>query len=144
MKMTLDALTKVGMENDEFKQYFMTNIASLYPDAEDERGKRVMVNVGIGPGRFEIDFLSEALTLGFIINPGVLNTMAVTQKTDQLYGSFKSKFAQNLKALSDACISGKFPTSFLPWMVGMLFFKARIKFVVPECAFEFVFSKGKN
>ncbi len=52
--------------------------------------------------RLEIDFLAEARTSGFIIYPSVPNTTAVTQETDQLYGPFKSKFAQNLRALSGA------------------------------------------
>jgi len=44
------------------------------------------------------------------------------QETDQSYGLFKSKFAKNLKALSDAQINGDFPTSFPQWMVGLLVF----------------------
>ena len=93
---------KGGMDNEQFKEYFRTNIAPLYPDAEDKVGKRVVVKVDSGPGRLEIDFLAEARTSGFIIYPSVPNTTAVTQETDQSYGPFKSKFAQNLKALSDA------------------------------------------
>ena len=47
---------KGGMDNEHFKEYFKTNIAPLYPDAEDEHGKRVMIKVDSGPGRLEIDF----------------------------------------------------------------------------------------
>ena len=137
---------KGGMDNEHFKEYFRTNIAPLYPDAEDKLGKRVMVKVDSGPGRLEIDFLAEARTSGFIIYPSVPNTTAVTQETDQSYGPFKSKFAQNLKALSDARIAGDFPTSFPPWLVGLLVFGGTdpISLFVVESAFEFGFSREKN
>ncbi len=106
-----------------------------------------MVKVDSGPGRLEIDFLAEAWTSGFIIYPSVPNTTAVTQETDQLYGPFKSKFAQNLRALSDARINGDFPTSLPPWMVRLLVFGGIdpvSQFVVSESAFEFGFSREKN
>eukprot|EP00804_Cyclotella_cryptica_P006359 CCRYP_010185-RA/>CCRYP_010185-RA protein AED:0.27 eAED:0.27 QI:0/0/0/1/0/0/3/0/273 len=51
---------KGGMDNEHFKEYIRTNIAPLYPDAEDKVSKRVMVKVDSGPGRLEIDFLAEA------------------------------------------------------------------------------------
>ena len=44
---------KGGMDNEQFNEYFKTNIAPLYPDAEDKVGKRVMVKVDSGPGRLE-------------------------------------------------------------------------------------------
>ena len=47
---------KGGMDNEQFKEYFKTNIAPLYPDADDKAGKRVMVKVDSSPGRLEIDF----------------------------------------------------------------------------------------
>ncbi len=137
---------KGGMDNEQFKEYFRTNNAPLYPDVEDTLGKRVMVKVDSGPGRLEIEFLAEARTSGFIIYPSVPNTTAVTQETDQSYGPFKSKFAQNLKALSDARIAGDFPTSFPPWLVGLLVFGGTdpISRFVVESAFEFGFSPEKN
>ena len=41
----------------------------LFPDAQDAKGKRVIMKVDSGPGRIELGFLAEARTLGFIINP---------------------------------------------------------------------------
>ena len=38
------------------KEYYKTNIAPLYPDADDKAGKRVMVKVDSGPERLEIVF----------------------------------------------------------------------------------------
>jgi hypothetical protein len=43
----------------------------------------------------ELGFLAEVRTLGFIIYPGVPNTTAVTQETDQSYGPFKTQFQKN-------------------------------------------------
>ena len=54
--MTFGFNAKGGMDNEQFKEYFKTNIAPLYPDADDKAGKRVMVKVDSGPGRLEIDF----------------------------------------------------------------------------------------
>jgi hypothetical protein len=42
---------------------------SLFLDAQDVSGKRVIMKVDSGPGRLELGFLAEARTLGFIINP---------------------------------------------------------------------------
>ena len=47
---------KGGMDNEQFKEYFTTIIAPLYPDSEDKVGKRVLVKVDSDPGRLEIDF----------------------------------------------------------------------------------------
>jgi hypothetical protein len=77
----------------------------------------------------------------------VPNTTAVTQETNQSYGPFKSKFAQILKAVSDAQINGDFPRSLPPWIVGLLVFGGTdpvSQFVVSESAFEFGFSWGEN
>ena len=61
----------------------------FFPDAEDITGKTVIIKDDSGPGRMKLGFLAEARTLGFTIYPGVPNTTAVTQETDQRYGPFK-------------------------------------------------------
>lgn len=81
---------------------------------------------------------------GFIIYTIIPNTKA--QETDQRYSPFKSKFAKNLRALSDACINEDFPTSLPPWMVGLLVFGGTdpvSQFVVSESALNLV-SAGKR
>eukprot|EP00804_Cyclotella_cryptica_P003743 CCRYP_008915-RA/>CCRYP_008915-RA protein AED:0.34 eAED:0.34 QI:0/0/0/1/0/0/2/0/185 len=60
-----------------------------------------MVKVDSWPGRSQEDFLAEARTLEFIVHPGVPNTTAVTQETDQNYGPFKTLF---LKILRDVTV----------------------------------------
>ena len=99
---------KGGMDEREFRSYFFNSIVPLFPDAEDVTGKRVIIKVDSGPGRMELGFLAEARTLGFIIYPGVPNTTAVTQETDQSYGTFKTQFVKNLKILSDARLIGNY------------------------------------
>ena len=90
--MTLAMNLKGGMDEREFRSYFLNSIVPLFPDAEDVTGKRVIIKVDSGPGRMELGFLAEARTLGFIIYPGVPNTTAVTQETDQSYGPFTTQF----------------------------------------------------
>eukprot|EP00804_Cyclotella_cryptica_P014587 CCRYP_020639-RA/>CCRYP_020639-RA protein AED:0.30 eAED:0.30 QI:0/0/0/1/0/0/3/0/271 len=97
---TLGMNLKGGMER--IQVIFLNSIVPLFPDAQDVREKRVIMKVDSGPDRMELGFLGEARTLGFIIYPGVPNTTAVTQETDQSYGTFKTQFVKNLKILSDA------------------------------------------
>jgi len=69
----------------------------LFLDAEDVRSKRVIIKVVSGPGRMELGFLAEARTLWVIIYPGVPNTTAFTQETNQSYSPFKTYFQKNLQ-----------------------------------------------
>ncbi len=138
---------KGGMDEREFRSYFLNSIVPLFPDAQDVPGKRVIMKVNSGPGRMEIGFLAEARTLGFIIYPGVPNTTAVTQETDQSYGPFKTQFQKNLKILSDSRLIGYYTTSLPPWMVGLVVFGGTdlvSGVVVPCSAFEMGFSKEQN
>ena len=144
---TIGMNEKGGMDDVEFRQYFLNSIVPLYPDSNDVNGKRVMVKVDSGPGRLQENFLAEARTLGFIVYPGVPNTTAVTQETDQNYGPFKTQFTKNLKKISDARIMGDLPTSLPPWLVGLLVFGGMdpvSKVVVSESAFDVAFSKDRN
>ena len=52
----------------------------------------MIVKVDSRPGRLQEDFLAEARALEFIVYPGVPNTTAVTQETDQSYGPLKTQF----------------------------------------------------
>jgi len=59
---------------------------------------------------------------GFLLFPGIPNTTAVTQETDQSYGPFQSAFRTNLQLLIDEDIRKKKPTSLSPWIVGLVVF----------------------
>ena len=135
------------MDDVEVRQYFLNSIVPLYPDSNDVNGKRVMVKVDSGPGRLQENFLAEARTLGFIVYPGVPNTTAVTQETDQNYGPFKTQFTKNLKKILDTRIMEDLSTSLPPWLVGLLVFGGIdpvSKVVVSESAFDIAFSKERN
>eukprot|EP00984_Skeletonema_dohrnii_P018305 scaffold8528_cov85-Skeletonema_dohrnii-CCMP3373.AAC.1 len=112
---------KGGMDEKEFMDYFFNSLVPLYEDAADVPGKRVMVKVDSGPGRLNPTLLSRARDIGFYIYPGVPNTTAVTQETDQNYGPFKTQFVVNLKELSDIRIS-KGLTSLPPHIVPLFVF----------------------
>jgi hypothetical protein len=106
-----------------------------------------MVKVDSGHGRLQEDFLAEARTLGFIVYPGIPNTTAVTQETDQNYGPFKTQFLKNLKRVSDARIMGDLHLSLPPYLVGLIVFGGVdpvSKVVVSDSAFELAFSKERN
>jgi hypothetical protein len=44
----------------------------------------------VGTRRLQENFLAEHRTLGFIVNPGVPKTTAVSQETDQNYTPFNT------------------------------------------------------
>jgi hypothetical protein len=87
---------KGGMDDVEFPKYFFNSIVPLFPDSNDVIGKRMVVKVNSGPGRLQENVLAEARTHGFIVYPGISNTTAVTQETDQNYGPFKTQCVKNL------------------------------------------------
>ena len=137
---------KGGMDDEEFQKYLKGSIYPLYPDAEDVPGKHVMIKVDSGPGHLQINMLADARIRGFYLFPGVPNTTAVTQETDQSYGPFKTQFAKNLKEVSDARINGNHSTSLPPWMVSLMVFGGQdpVSGVVVPSAFEVGFSKERN
>ena len=51
--MTVAMKLKGGMDEREFRSYFLNSIVPLFPDAEDVTGKRVIIKVDSGPGRME-------------------------------------------------------------------------------------------
>eukprot|EP00804_Cyclotella_cryptica_P013909 CCRYP_002424-RA/>CCRYP_002424-RA protein AED:0.42 eAED:0.48 QI:0/0/0/1/0/0/2/0/69 len=67
--------SKGGMDEREFRSYFLNSR---------------MLKMSQWSRQNELGFLAEARTLEFIIYPGVPNTTAVTQETDQSYGPFKT------------------------------------------------------
>ena len=120
--MTIGMNEKGGIDEVEFRQYFLNSIVPLFPDSDDVNGKRVMVKVDSGSGRLQENFVAEARTLEFIVYPGIRNATAVTQETDQSYGPFKTQFLKNLKQLSDARIMADLSTSLPPWLIGLTVF----------------------
>ena len=67
-----------------------------------------------------MDLLADLRLDGFILFPGVPNTTAVTQETDQNYGPFKTQCCKNLDALVDERLKQGKSTSLAPWQVGLI------------------------
>lgn len=111
---------KGGMDEIEFEKYVKNSIITLYPDACDLPGKRVLIKVDSGPGRLNTELLAELRLLGFYLYPGVPNTTAVTQETDRNYRPFKGQFRSNLADIVDARMEMKKSVSLQPWLVGMI------------------------
>jgi hypothetical protein len=91
---------KAGMNAVELNKYIANSILPLFPDMEDVPGKRVLLKVDSGPGRNNIEMLADLRLQGCYLVPGVPNTTAVTQETDQNYGPFKDKFRANIRKLT--------------------------------------------
>ena len=135
---------KGGMDNNEFVLYLRTNIMPLYPNAAPKKGKWVILKCDSGPGRMNIDLLAELRASGFILFPGVPNTTAVSQETDQNYGPFKNQYAKNLDALVEARVNQGKTTSLPPWMVCLIVYGGtdpETNFVVETSAFQSAFSR---
>ena len=92
---------KGGMDEEEFAKYIQNAIMPLYPNAAPVKGKWVILKCDSGPGRLNLDLLADLRTSGFILFPGIPNTTAVTQETDQNYGPFKTQYCKNLDVVVD-------------------------------------------
>ena len=94
----------------------------LYPDAAPVKGRWVVIKCDSGPGRLNTTLLAYLRYHGFILYPGVPNTTAVMQETDQSYGLFQSAVRTNLQLIIDERIAADKPKSLLPWIVGLVVF----------------------
>ena len=110
------------MDEAEFAKYVAVMLQELYLDTTPEKGKWVILKCDGGPGRMNLDLLASLRLDGFHLFPGVLNTTAVTQETDQNYGPFKGAYERNLdKIVEELIAQGK--TKLIPaWMVGLVIF----------------------
>ena len=114
--------SKGGMDVDEFYEYIVKSIMRLYPDAAPTAGKWVVIKCDGGPGRLNEELLAYLRFHGYLLYPGVPNTTAVTQETDQSYGPFQSKLRTNLEALIDERLHAEKATTLAPWIVGLVVF----------------------
>lgn len=86
---------KGGMAKDSFFKYCVEYLTYLYPDAEDVPGRRVLLKLDSGPGRFNPDLQARLRVLGFIVFPGVPNGTEVGQEMDQMYAYAKTLCYKN-------------------------------------------------
>jgi hypothetical protein len=141
---TVGANEKGGMDEVEFAKYVAVVLRKLYPDAAPEKGKWVILKCDGGPGRMNIDLLASLRLDGFHLFPGVPNTTAVTQETDQNYGPFKGAYARNLDMIVDERIAQGKTTSIPAWLVGLVVFGGtdpETKLELPVSAFHIGFSE---
>ncbi len=113
---------KGGMDNEEFQKYVRNSLLPLFPDSGDFPGKRVLIKVDGGPGRLNVELLASLWMLGFYLYPGVPNTTAVTQETDQNYGPFKNAFWENFEFLTSDRLDNNTSPSIQPFLIGLLVF----------------------
>ena len=72
----------------------------IYPDAQDNPGKIVLIIVDSGPSGLDLYMLATLRARGFNIMAGVSNTTHVTQAIDRNYGPFKTIYRINLKEIT--------------------------------------------
>ena len=114
--------SKGGMDVNEFYEYIVKSIMRLYPDAAPMAGRWVVIKCDGGPGHLNDELLTYLRFHGYLLYPGIPNTTAVTQETDQSYGPFQSKLRTNLKRLIDERLHTKKATTLAPWIVGLVVF----------------------
>ncbi len=90
---------KGGMDRVEFVAYICNAIMPLYPNAKPSFGKWAILKCDSGPVQMNLDLLADLQSSGFIFFPGVPNTTAVMQETDQNYGPLKTQYSTILTML---------------------------------------------
>jgi len=71
------------MNVEAFYDFMMEHICPLYPRAKDSIGRRVLIKIDSGPGRFNPELQERLRLLGFYLVPGVPNgTEAGQEMTD--------------------------------------------------------------
>ena len=86
------------------------------------KGRWVIIKCDSGPGRLDPTLLAYFRFHGFILYPGVPNTTAVTQETDQSYGPFQTTVRTNLQLIIDKHIAADKARSLVPWIIGLIVF----------------------
>jgi hypothetical protein len=90
---------KGGMNGVAFNAWYNDWLKSLYPNAKDVPGKRILDKSDSGPGRFGEAFNSRARLDGFYHFPSTPNATEVCQEMDQLFSYFKSLVYKNINTV---------------------------------------------
>jgi hypothetical protein len=98
------------------------SIAPLFPNALDQPGQRILINVNSGPVRMNLQLLASLKFLGIVLYPCIPNTIHVMHETDQLCGPFKTQFLKNLDLIIEARINNNKSLLLAPKMVGLPLF----------------------
>jgi len=110
------------MTKDEFEEYLKNSIITLYPDASDVPGRRVILKADSGPGRKNTELMAYLRVRGFYFLPGLPNSTHVTQEMELLIGEVKSVFYNNLEKLTRGCLLRRRAVPSGAEMVGLLLF----------------------
>jgi hypothetical protein len=90
---------KGGMNGVAFNAWYNDWLKSLYPNAKDVPGKRILDKSDSGPGHFGEAFNSRARLDGFYHFPSTPNATEVCQEMDQLFSYFKSLVYKNINTV---------------------------------------------
>jgi hypothetical protein len=92
------------MNNEEFQEYIGKNIMRLYPDACDEFGKCVLLEMDSGPGRDNLELIIKLRLREFYLYPSTPNVTHVMQEMDAWLGNLKTVFYPNLHLVTEAYV----------------------------------------
>jgi hypothetical protein len=87
---TMGMNKKGGMADVKFERYVENLTRPLFPNLEGKTGQSMLLKRDSGPGWNCKELLAKCKFSGVYIYPGLPNTTAVQQETDQNYGPFKS------------------------------------------------------
>jgi hypothetical protein len=113
---------KGGMNTYEFEEYLKNSLVTLYPDAADVPGRRVLLKADSGPGRKNTELMAYLRVRGFYFIPGLPNSTHVTQEMELLFGQLKSVFCNNLEKLTRGCLQRNLSIPSSAEIVGLLLF----------------------
>jgi len=111
-----------GMDDEEFSEYLKNSSMRLYSDAATVKGRWIVIKVDSGAGRLNSDLLTFSQFHGYIFYPGVPNTTAVTQETDQSYGPFQTAIQTNPQLIIDERLRINATRSLSPWIIRLVVF----------------------
>ena len=92
---------KSSITAEIFVEWIIKVVQLLYPNVEDKPGKRVVLKLDCGPGRYNEKFLLLSRACGIYFFPGLPNGTELTQEMDQLYHAVKSIMEHNRTLLYD-------------------------------------------
>ena len=124
------AINQKGGTNEElFEKFVCEHVMSLYPDAQDVPGKRLLLQTDTGPGRLGAMHRFRTKAEGVYIYPGMPNGTEAGQACDQLFSYLKTVLERNRKRLYNARVKAEGDGATLSLVdVGYLVFGGEVCF----------------
>lgn len=113
---------KKGMDDTGFENIIFEPFVPYYPDADDTRGKRVILKFDSGPRQLNLMLLAHLKLLEIVLYLSIPNTTPITQEIDQNYGPFNQQFKTNLEWIKQHRPNHKLTYLLQLWLLGLIVF----------------------